>query len=307
MMHGLKSTVSCILCVILMLFLCSCGTSKEGTVGTPANPMEKEGYTLIFQDEFDGISLDSNKWLGQYFPHATSTLSGSATTYTVKDGILNLMISKDTPTYDDNTTMKVSSIQSWEKNLLHPGAGDNLTPVAPFEGFATQYGYFEMRARLPDCGGGGHAAWWMVGTQDDALPDGSMSTQTAEIDIFEVLLEYPNVFNITLHSWTDEAIGNWTRSVGLEDSFDDSYHIYAMDWTPAGMTFYVDGEEIAHTDQSPEYKMCMFIGLYTGCDWSGADNGVYPKTFSIDYVRVYHDNNGYPDGYTRPATATAQE
>ncbi|MGV9384984.1 hypothetical protein ACWDRB_54900 [Nonomuraea sp. NPDC003707] len=41
-----------------------------------------------------------------------------------------------------------------------------------FNGYSTRYGYFEMRAKGPNTGGGGHTAWWMVGTQDE-IADGA--------------------------------------------------------------------------------------------------------------------------------------
>ena len=157
--------------ILCALLLCFTGCDKEpANKDIPANPLEKEGYTLIFHDEFDGTELDTEKWLPQYFPHASDSAAGCSTTYTMENGCLNLMITEKTPAYSTGTQMKVSSIQTYEKNLLHPGAGTaNMTSVYPYEGFATQYGYFEMRAKLPDCKGGGHIAWWMIGTQDIAL------------------------------------------------------------------------------------------------------------------------------------------
>ena len=38
----------------------------ESLKDTPANPLEKEGYTLVFNDEFDGDSLDFTKWSPYY-------------------------------------------------------------------------------------------------------------------------------------------------------------------------------------------------------------------------------------------------
>ena len=34
----------------------------------PANPLEKEGYRLIFHDEFDGKEIDRTKWIPEYLP-----------------------------------------------------------------------------------------------------------------------------------------------------------------------------------------------------------------------------------------------
>lgn len=303
-----RGVVTGLIGLCLIAGLSACKAKKEDIKDIKPNPVEKEGYTLIFNDEFEEEDIDTTKWLPQYFPHATDSAAGCSTTYKVKDGVLNLMITEKTPFYSANSPMKVSSIQTFEKNLLHPGAGTtNVTNVVPYESFATQYGYFEMRAKLPSSRGGGHIAWWMIGTQDDAREDGTLSKQTGEIDILENILEYPNVFSPKVHAWTDEGLSEFKEEIGLEGTYDDSYHIYAMEWTPQGIKFYVDGEEIAATSNSPKYRMCMFIGMYTYAEggWSGNDNGVYPKTFSIDYVRVYHDNNGYPDGETLPATSVS--
>ena len=49
----------CLLCGVLL----GAGGCKqdEGGKDVPANPLEKEGYTLIFNDEFDGEELDYAK------------------------------------------------------------------------------------------------------------------------------------------------------------------------------------------------------------------------------------------------------
>lgn len=250
--------------------------------------MQKEGYTLIFEDDFNVTDLDGKKWLAQYFPHGTSKLKGCLTKYEIEDGCLKLVIDETTPTYAEDSDMKVSSLQTFEKDLLHIGAGlTNVRPVKPYHGFSTTYGYFEMRAKLPSCGGGGHMAWWLIGTQEDAKEDGSQSLQTAEIDIVETLFADNNLFRPSLHAWTDPKLEEYHEEINLEGEFNNSYHIYGLDWSPKGLIFYVDGEAVARTYQSPDYPMCMFLGLYTNCDWSGRDNEVYPKEFVVDYIRVY--------------------
>lgn len=287
---------------LLLTAVCGCDNDNVNTKDVPANPIEKEGYMLIFADEFDEDKIDTKKWLPQYFPHSTTIASACQTTYRIEDGKLCLYIDKNTKGFSETTEMKVSSIQTIEKNNLHPNTA-NVTSVVPYESFACQYGYFEMRAKMPSCGGGGHVAWWLIGAQDDARADGTMSSQNGEIDIVETSFEYTNVFSPKVHAWDDEDLYAFEKAVGLEGTYDDSYHIYAMEWTPAGLTFYVDGAEICSTTNSPQYRMGMFLGIYTDCvTFTGAANDVYPKEFWVDYIRVYQKEGGYPDGVTKDTT-----
>lgn len=290
--------------VLLLLAICGCSKPDPqlNPNDYPASPLEKEGYNLIFSDEFEEEKIDTKKWLPQYFPHSTTIASACQTTYRIEDGKLCLYIDENTGNFSESTEMKVSSIQTIEKNNLHPNTA-NVTNVVPYESFACQYGYFEMRAKMPSCGGGGHVAWWLIGTQDDARADGTMSDQNGEIDIVEASFEYPNVFSPKVHAWDDKDLHAFEQSTGLEGTYDDSYHVYAMEWTPDGLTFYVDGKEICSTTNSPQYRMGMFLGIYTDCvSFTGAANDVYPKEFWVDYIRVYQKEGGYPDGVTKDTT-----
>lgn len=248
---------------------------------------------MVFADEFNTKQIDSTKWMTEYFPHASTDEEGKLATYQLKDDSLRLYIDKNKPNYY-STTMQVSSLQTFEKNLLHPGVGTtNVTDVETTDLFACKYGYFEMRAKLPDCDGGGHVAWWLVGTQDDAQTDGTGSVQTGEIDILETTFDSPNTYSPKVHKWTDTNLTEFEENVTLEGDYTGTYHTYAMNWTPEGITFYVDGVQIATTTNSPNYEMAMLLGIYTNCDWDGEVNDVYPKNFYIDYIRVYQEQNGY--------------
>lgn len=287
-----------------VMFLSGCGKNKE-------IPLEKEGYVLDWHDEFDGESLDPEKWLPQYLPHNTSSPEGCLTNYTMEDGVLKLTIDEDAVDYysgqRDRTDggFMASSIQTYEKTGLH--MKDVKTTVAPYNGYTTQYGYFEMRCKMPAGGGGGVAAWWLVGAEYDSKKNGLGSKQNGEIDVFETFFIGSNVFYPKVHAWDDPDLAEWGQESILEGEASDyveNFHIYAMDWTPEGLTFYVDGKEIAHTKQSPQYDMCMILSLYTSHNelyWGGgAASDVFPKVWEIDYIRVYKDENGYPNGVTKP-------
>ena len=286
--------------VVSLLGGCGANPAEDSTLenGVP----EKEGYVLVFSTEFNDGKLDEEYWLAQYLPHCTTRIAGSSARYKVEDGCLNLYITKDSPDYfggqpgsvdPDNLLWIANGIQTWEKNNLHPGGAQQME-VEPFEGYATQYGYFEIRMKMPDTKGGGYAAWWLIGTEDD----NTKTKQNGEIDVLETFFDNPGVFHPKVHAWDDPNLNEWSSEVnlkGFSKKYVDEFHTYAMDWRPEGITFYVDGKEVAQTEESPQYRMCMILSMYINSDFSGWDEpeNKYPIEWLIDYVRVYKDINGY--------------
>lgn len=247
----------------------------------PANPLEKEGYTLDFHEEFNSKSLSTSKW---------PSIESVTTRFAFNDSCINIFIDENTqPQNGDKVyNFRVSQIYTY-KQIKRLANNSFVTTVSPTEGYSTQYGYFEMRAKFPDCGGGGHCAWWMVGAPN-SLAD---TTKNAEIDIVEAFFDSPNNSYPKVHSWYDPLCFDWKKSVMNSHFPAKEFHIYAMEWSPSGLNFYYDNKLIASTVNSPNYKMTMILSLYTASSkdyWSGWDNGVYPKTFSIDYVRVWKKN-----------------
>ena len=80
---------------------------------------------------------------------------------------------------------------------------------------------------------------------------------------------------------------------GLKDGF----HIFAMEWSPEGYIFFVDGKETWRTDfggvsQVPAYV--KVTGEISSLDWAVTDKwsgdqdpDAYPDEYIIDYVRVW--------------------
>ncbi len=277
---------------------------KDLLLGKESMVPAKSGYTLDWSDEFDGTDLDQDKWLTQYFPHATLGTVGKNAKYEVKNGKLSMILDQDTKSFshDNDDGMKVSSIQTYEKDHLHPVAQQAPGQhVDTFDGYSTQYGYFEMRCKAPSCGGGGAIAWWLIGIEDDERieidGDGNETRVTnhcGEIDIIENILDQPNFqrFNVIPH--TDSNLYSTNLRQTIQGDFVNEWHTYALDWTPEYLDFYIDGVKYKHIDASPQYEMCVFISMYmvTNPDsvpnyaW-GYANDVYPKTWDIDYMRVY--------------------
>ena len=305
-MNRKKISLLLALTMLVVSLLGGCGANPAEDSNLENGAPEKEGYVLDFSTEFNDGKLDEEYWLAQYLPHCTTNTAGSSARYQVEDGCLNLYITKDSPDYfggqpgsvdPDNLLWIANGIQTWEKNNLHPGGAQQME-VEPFEGYATQYGYFEIRMKMTDTKGGGYAAWWLIGTEDDNTSDGTKTKQNGEIDVLETFFDDPGVFHPKVHAWDDPNLNEWSSEVnlkGFSKNYVDEFHTYAMDWRPEGITFYVDGKEVAQTEESPKYRMCMILSMYINSDFSGWDEpeNKYPIEWLIDYVRVYKDINGY--------------
>lgn len=253
----------------------------------PASPLEKEGYRLIFHDEFDGTEIDRSKWIPEYLPSWPKDRSISVPTYRMNDGVMSLTIDKNSRNEFDKG-MYISGFMSASRTGMHH-YDPKRKSLRPIEAEATQlnqYGYYEMRAKM-QAGGGVHCAWWLIGFEDDP-------NQTCEIDIFEILGTDVDRIWSTVHSWKDSTIQYHTEHPWFANKrLAKEFHVYGFDWTPEGVTVYVDGIQVMKHRAAITYPLVQIVSLYDNRKarngWTGTyDPSVpYPKTFDIDYIRLY--------------------
>lgn len=275
----------------------------------PANPIEKDGWTLYYNDEFDGNELDTQHWSPYYLRHWADRDERTKAPYFFEDGALVLRCEEGLKPWSSQDGNKVRAIMSYEKNYLHKfGAVDSMAvfnrEIPTFDGIATKYGYYEIRLKMPNTRDGSHFAWWMVGTQDDmnktatlssegAALHGHYSNETGEFDIIETTISslkgmkkwrpviHPNGTTDYEYLWVDES--------EIPGDPSNEYHIYGFEWDENGTKFYVDNQLVKATDRSPNYRMMTFLSTYaTG--GLGGDRGIYPKDTYIDYFRIYKKN-----------------
>lgn len=263
----------------------------------PANPPEKEGYILDFADEFNEDTLDTEKWIDSYLPHWCADPSTAKANYRFENGCLIQYIDKDQepwcPELDGNIIS--SAIMSFDKNWIHNFRNTTENhDRQTWYGYTTKYGYFEIRAKLADCGGGGHQAWWLVGMQQDT-DDWNSSKQTGEIDIIENFFPDTGVWKSGAFGWNDTSFSpSWTQQeyVIPSGSLAEEFHIYAMEWTPEVLKFYFDNQLVNVISGSPSYEMGAILNIYANTG-DMPSNDVWPKEWYIDYYRVWKPGNGY--------------
>lgn len=269
----------------------------------PASPPGKPGYVLEFHDEFDGPQLDSQKWLPFYLPQWSSRAQ-AAPQYTFEEGNLVLQITRDQapwcPEFDGE--VRCSSIQTG----VFSGPVGSMVGQHRFSEacivreaqpatrtYTPRYGYFEIRAKGVNTSAN-HAALWMIGYED--APE-----RSAEIAVFELLGIHAGAessrVRYGVHPWGDPAIQDefYDEAFSIDTT---CYHLYAVEWTPTHVDFYIDGIRIRTIHQSPQYPMQFMLSLYElpfADAWTGPYNpdDPYPKKFVIDYFRAYQPAGGY--------------
>ena len=272
------------------------GLDYVGFSASDVPPVDKPGYRLIFQDEFDGETLDDSRWVPQYLSPWAQKPELAEPTYIMENGLMRLQIFAETqpwcPEYDGETV--VSGFTTGDRNALHNWNGTNAVrnPVEMQATHLNQYGYYEIRAK-GQSGSARHAAWWLLGFED--VPD-----ESAEIDIFEILGNNSHKVPVNFHAWNDPDApdGGGFSYTNRQMDFHEEFHIYGFNWIEGGgqgeapdkMEFYVDGVKTGERNVNIDYPVLQLFSLYE--KRAGGWTGIwlpkpYPNTFDIDYVRVY--------------------
>ena len=159
--------------------------------------------------------------------------------------------------------------------------------------FSQKYGRFEARIKLPT-GRGVWPAFWLLG--DDFKRAGWPSC--GEIDIMENIGSEPAINHGSMHgpgySGDQGPTGFYTLPAGR---FRDAFHIFAIEWEPAEVRFYVDGN--LYETRTPadipgkhwvfDHPFFILLNVAVGGDYPGNPDAstIFPQRMLVDYVRVY--------------------
>lgn len=255
-----------------------------------------EGYSLKWQDEFDGSELNRKDWnveLHQrgWVNNEMQEYVDSAENIQVKDGKLILRpVTKNA-----------------KKNLYTSGRV-NTQGKHDFK-----YGIFECRAKFP-AGKGFLPAFWMMPTEESFY---GQWPRCGEIDIAEVLGHDTSTVFGTIHYGNPHHESQGKSNLG-KNAFSDDFHNFACEWEPGRISWYVDGKlyhtendwftksdgQKARTYPAPfNQPFYIILNLAVGGNWPGSPekNATYidGATFEIDYVRVYQKAS-YNENVSKP-------
>ena len=120
-----------------------------------------------------------------------------------------------------------------------------------------------------------------------------------EIDVMEEFGLSDSKIHGSLHGPGYSGRNSLTSSFRLTaGSFSDSFHIFAVEWEPAVLRFYVDGQLYATRTPSDlpkgarwvfDHPYFLMLNLAVGGDMPSRPDpsAVFPRKMLVDYVRVY--------------------
>ncbi|MEZ6190597.1 MAG: family 16 glycosylhydrolase [Phycisphaerales bacterium] len=254
----------------LVVVLCG-GAACTLSADVPDPGADIPGWTLVWNDEFDGDKVDTDKWenLTRKQNHNNEIQYYLPEQALVADGML--IITTTNEPYDERD-YRSSRLFSWHTQT---------------------YGRVEVRAKIPTTKGIWPAIW--------LVPRGVKWPTGGEIDIMEHKGSNPHMVSSAYHFANDQGQHTYQNHRYQPDppvAFPDGFHLYAVEWDPGQIRFFVDGEEHmtvvgGYVSDTP---MAVVLNTAVGGWFDGNPDKttVFPQTFAVDYVRIWERTGPAP-------------
>jgi len=272
--------------LFLLTSLLSCGkdpvsggnTDDLDTLNTQDSlPPAPEGWELLWYDEFEGDSLDMDKWLHETGGHGWGNYEQQYYTDRPDNAYLQdgkLIIEAKFEDYGgmDYTSARLNSTIGW----------NNCRVV--------------VRAKLPTGIGTWPAIWflpdvWNYGT--GGWPD------NGEIDLVEHVGTNIGGIHSNIHSFSfNHRIGTNKGGYLYVQDATTAFHDYSLDYFTNDMLFKVDDQVIFQIERQSNWgweewpfdkAFHLILNIAMGGSWGGSviDNFALPARMEIEYVRVF--------------------
>lgn len=239
------------------------------------SPLTYDGYTLSWNDEFDGTTINSSNWAFEIGTGNSGWGNNELQYYRqenawVEEGVLTIEARKESYSGSSYTSSRIKT-----QNKL-----------------SFQYGRIDIRALLPE-GQGIWPALWMLGNSIASVG----WPQCGEIDIMEMIggSGRENQTHGTVH-WDNDGHmyvgGTYTLQTG---TFADEYHVFSIIWNQTSIKWLVNNNQFYEIDITPSHmtefhqKHFFIFNVAVGGNWPGSPDAttIFPQQMKVDYIRVF--------------------
>lgn len=274
-------------------------TVKEASHPVIPDPdADKEGYRLVWRDEFNGASLDTAKW---GYQTGIKDIYGSSVGPDYWGNSELQYYTEDAVSVADGS-LKITATKQQQGDRPYTSGRILTRDKAIFT-----YGYFEARMKTPTGSGMWPAFWMLPQPSSPANSENEYGGWPAngEIDIMEAKGRLENKVDTTLHfgkAW--DAHDYVTKETTLSSNTDE-WHTYAVDWTADAISWFVDGQkvltvtkdrwwsqDVSNQGKSQPFDKPFYIifnlavgGMYDS--YNQPDGSFTSAAMYVDYVRVY--------------------
>ena len=283
----------------------SCGSSNDNE-----NEASPQRWVLTMADEFDGedgSAPDDELWEIETGYGFDNSGWGNDEWQLYTDSRDNVRVERkrtEDGSLEDDGYLAISALCSGERC----GKRDDTITSARIKTqrlFEQKYGRFEARIKLPR----GLSLWpafWMLGANIEEVP----WPGCGEIDIMEHYGNRPTRAEASLHGPGYFGADPISNHVDLPEGevFADDFHVFAVEWDPSRLTFWIDGQvengvvvggEAYHTVSAAAvasrggdwvFRNTFFLLLNLAVEPNRAgsvDKSVFPADMLVDWVRVY--------------------
>ncbi len=264
------------ICVLLFVTVSFVSCDKKAIQTLPTREWE-----MVWSDEFTGAAgaaPDNSKWVADIGTGNGGWGNAELQYYTSNASNLRL---------DGSGNLQITARQ---ENF--GGAGFTSARIKTQGKFSYGYGRYEARIKTPS-GPGIWPAFWMLGNNINTVS----WPQCGEIDILEQKGNQPNTTYGTVHGPGYSGGNSIGKAYSLLNArFDANFHLYAAEWGPDYIDFYVDNylfNRITPNDVKGQWvfnqNFFMILNVAVGGNFVGfpTTGTPFPQTMTVDYVRVY--------------------
>ncbi len=244
-------------------------------ITTQAQPPAGKGYTLLYNEEFDGDTLNTNDWIYREGRREglgwVDGFNAKENVY-VKDGLLHIVCRRE------------------KRNDRWENTGGGIISKRDFG-----YGYYECLSKPFMAGHGVHTSFWQRGSQ-------RKNNDIFEIDSYEIDSKTYVATNNLYMSLAPKGMrySPWPHRAQVEFTLDnDGWFLDAYEYTPEGVIFYDNGKVVAKAEwhQLTANQMVWLTALNgVGKLDSAAQPGESVFKYFRYYAKDYPGINLLPNG-----------